>query len=216
MTAGLPVDCFSAYVLNGKTVYILLTNTGKHTAALQQAIDGLAAVSDKVTQTKPQPLAPALKVFYGQRTPQFFKNASAGLYKNFGEIEGCIKKVVDAVLTTPGMIYQVNTLGGNIINPAFEEAASFPHRACIYFSELQTYWQTEVQGVRLMNRFQDVQNIFVQHGIHTQYRNYPDINFANWESLYYGANYHRLQEVKNKYDPGNLFSQEQSVRNLPL
>lgn len=213
VTAALPADCFSAYVLNGKTVYILLTNVGKNTAEVQNVIKELSAVSEKTTQTKPQAIATALKVFYGRKEPMYFKNASAGLYKNFGDIDTYIDSVIDTVLTTPGMIYQVNTLGGNIQNAAFEANASFPHRSFIYFSELQTYWENEKQSAGLLQKFQDVQNIFIQHGIHTQYRNYPDINFKNWDSLYYGNNYKRLQQVKNKYDPGNLIRHEQSVKN---
>ena len=214
VTATLPADCFSAYVLNGKTVYILLTNAGKNTAAVQEVVRQLSAVSGKTSQTKPQPLATALKVFYGRKKPLYFKNASAGLYKNFTDIENCIDKAIDTVLATPGMIYQVNTLGGNIINSEFEAAAAFPHRAAIYFSELQTYWETEKQSPRLLKKFEEVQNIFAANGISTQYRNYPDINFKNWNSLYYGSNYTRLQQVKNKYDPNNLIRHEQSVTNI--
>jgi hypothetical protein len=115
-------------------------------------------------------------------------------------------------LATPGMIYQVNTLGGNIQNAEAEAAAAFPHRTAVYFSELQTYWENEKQSPRLLKKFQEVQDIFAQNGIHTQYRNYPDINFKNWETLYYGDNYKRLQQVKNKYDPGNFIRHEQSIK----
>jgi FAD/FMN-containing dehydrogenase len=214
VTPSLPADCFSAFVLNGKTVYILLTTTGRHTPEIQNAVTALSAVSGKTTSTKAQPLATALKVFYGRKEPMFFKNASAGLYKNFADIQGCIDKAIDTVLATPGMIYQVNTLGGNIQNNQFETAAAFPHRAFPYFSELQTYWENDKQSVRLLEKFQQVQNIFTANGIHTQYRNYPDINFKNWDTLYYGTNYTRLQQVKNKYDPANIIRHDQSVKNL--
>ncbi len=214
VTEHLPPDCFSAYVLNGKTLYILLTNAGRHTPEVQNAIDSLAALSGRTTKTKPLRLATALKVFYGRNAPLYFKNASAGLYKNFTDIENYIDKAIDIVTTTPGMIYQVNTLGGNIQNTKFETAASFPHRAFIYFSELQTYWQNERQAPRLLKKFEEVQQIFTANGILTQYRNYPDINFKNWDSLYYGNNYARLQQVKNKYDPNNLIRHGQSIQNV--
>lgn len=213
VTTNLPPACFSAFVLNGKTAYILLTNAEKHNSEVQKVIDELSALSDKTTQTKAQPLAGALKVFYGVQHPLYFKNASAGLYKNFAEIDPYIDNVINTVLKTPGMIYQVNTLGGNIQNAALEAAAAFPHRAFPYFSELQTYWDAEKQGKRLMERFQAVQNIFNENGITAQYRNYPDINFKNWNSLYYGKNYSRLQKIKQKYDPANLIRHEQSIKN---
>ena len=212
-TAMLPASCFSAFVLNKKTIYILLTDSEKHNAQVQKIIDNLSSFADKTTKTRPQAIAAALKVYYGDPLPQYFKNASAGLYKNFNDIEPIIDKVIDTVIATPGMIYQVNTLGGNIAKQEFENTSAFPHRAFPYFSELQTYWQTEKQGKRLMEKFQVVQDIFLNSGINTQYRNYPDIKFKNWETMYYGSNYRRLQAVKNKYDPHNQIRHEQSVRN---
>lgn len=212
-TAAMPPSCFSAFVLNKKTIYILLTNSEKHNTQVQKIIDKLSTFADKTTKTKAQPIASALKVYYGDANPQYFKNASAGLYKNYADIDPIIDKVIDTVIATSGMIYQVNTLGGNINLPELEAASSFPHRAFPYFSELQTYWQTEKQENRLMERFQAVQNLFLDHGINSQYRNYPDIKFKDWEAMYYGDNYHRLQAVKNKYDPRNLVRHEQSVRN---
>ena len=110
------------------------------------------------------------------------------------------------------MICQVNTLGGSIQNAEFENASAFPHRAYHYFSELQTYWETSKQQARLLERFQQVQQIFISNGITAQYRNYPDIHFFNWPEMYYGANYKRLQQLKNKYDPNNLFRYEQSIK----
>jgi FAD/FMN-containing dehydrogenase len=212
LSALLPVDCFSAYVLNGKTLYILLTNVGKQTDAVKNMIEGLRAVTDKTTNTAAQPLAKALKAYYGRPNPMNFKNASAGLYKNFGDIGSFIEQALAIVVSTPGMIYQVNTLGGNIQNASFEKGSAFPHRSCAYFSELQTYWELPSQQKRLLERFQQVQQVFNANGIKAQYRNYPDINFSNWPELYYGNNYKRLQQVKAMYDPKNLFRYEQSVQ----
>ena len=211
ISKNLPDSCFSAFVLNHKTLYILITNAGKHTPALQQVIDELKSVSDKNTNSIRQPLAAALKNYYGRKDPLYFKNASAGLYKSFAEISGCIDKVLDLVITTPGMIYQVNTLGGKILSKDFEVASAFPHRDCLYFSELQTYWEQPSKEKRLLQQFQQVQEVFINHGITAQYRNYPDINFVNWKEYYYSKNYGRLQKMKQKFDSANLFRYEQSL-----
>ncbi|HEX2683067.1 MAG TPA: BBE domain-containing protein, partial [Ferruginibacter sp.] len=211
VTPGLPQDCFSAFVLNGRTLYILLTNTGKHNKEIQKVVDSLSAITERTSRTKPQPITTALKVFYGRREPLYFKNASAGLYKNFSEIENCIDQVLETVVSTRGMIYQVNTLGGKIQDPDFERSSSFPHRAYPYFSELQTYWDLEKQEAKLLEKFQQVQMMFIGNGIKTQYRNYPDINFINWGTMYYGANYAKLKEIKLRYDPDNIIRHEQSI-----
>ena len=212
ITKNLPNDSFSAFVLNQKTVYILLTNTGMLSGALKKIIEQLKSISDKSTQSVQQPLAQALKNYYGRQYPLNFKNASAGLYKDFDTIAGCANEAIEIVRNTPGMIYQINTLGGKIQQSEFEAASAFPHRAYNYFSELQTYWEQPSQQSKLLLRFQEVQDVFFKHGIKAQYRNYPDINFQNWESAYYAQNYTRLKQLKNKYDPNNLFRFEQSVR----
>jgi hypothetical protein len=43
------------------------------------------------------------------------------------------------------------------------------------------------------------------------YQNYIDPTLTNWQSAYYGANLNRLVSIKNKYDPGDLFSFAQSI-----
>jgi len=207
----LPNHCFSACLLNGKTVYILLTNTSKTTAAVQRFINTLSAASQTTSKTAAQPLATALKTYYGRQAPMNFKNASAGLYKSFNEIEPFIEEVLQKVINTPGMIYQVNAVGGAVQNAEFEKTSCFAHRSYFYFSELQAYWETPTQGNKLMARFQEVQQLFSENNITAQYRNYPDVNFKNSLQLYYGTNLERLRAVKKTYDPNNVLQHEQSI-----
>jgi FAD/FMN-containing dehydrogenase len=43
------------------------------------------------------------------------------------------------------------------------------------------------------------------------YQNYVDPAIRDWQRAYYGANYAKLQQVKAKYDPHNVFHHAQSV-----
>ncbi|MEO6844898.1 MAG: BBE domain-containing protein [Ginsengibacter sp.] len=214
ITEVMPPSCFSAYVLNGKSLYILLTNCEEQNSETQNIISELSSLVERTTRGKQVPLPQAAKVFYGEKSPVYFKNSSAGMYKSFGDIKDCIETVLEKVTSTPGMIYQVNTLGGKIDDANFAVQSSYSHRGQKYLSELQTYWQQASQTDKMVKAFEDVQQIFYAGGIRQQYRNYPDINLKDWASAYYGDNYSRLQKVKARYDPENIFRYEQSVTPL--
>jgi FAD/FMN-containing dehydrogenase len=211
LATTLPKACFSTCLFNGDTAYILLTNTSTLKPEVQRFITAMKKLSDKTTQNLNQPLGVALKNYYGQAHPVKFKNASAGLYHGYEELEPFIENVLEKVFTTRGMIFQFNTLGGFIQDKTLETLSAFPHRAYSFFTELQTYWDEEKQGSLCLQRFDEVQQNIASHGVKAQYRNYPDINFTNYLEQYYGKNLPRLKAIKLKYDPENRIRHEQSI-----
>ena len=211
LTKTLPLACFSAFVLNGNTLNILLTDFENNTSTAADFKNSLSVFTEKITIGTPKPLAPALKNYYGIQYPIYFKNSSAGYYTDFNQIKNFITTVLEKVISTPGMIYQINTLGGNINNVDFEKLSCYPHRSFPYLSELQTYWENAMQTKKYETAFEEVQQIFKQHNINTQYRNYPDLNFENTAQLYYGKNYERLQKIKQQFDPYNVFGYAQGI-----
>ena len=212
LTEKLPNDCFSTCLQNEATTYILLTSTNVSTKPIDELIINFSALADKTVHTKPQPLNKAFKNYFGETKPLFFKNASAGLYKSFADVTDCIENVLEMVINSDGMIYQINTVGGNMQHPNFEKTASFANRQFNYFSELQTYWTNDAKGKKLMDEFETIQQLFAKNGVQAQYRNYPDVNFKNWESAYYGNNYENLQKIKSKYDSNNNIRSLQSIK----
>ena len=210
-TAALPDSCFSSYVLNGPSLYVLLTNCGPENDVVQKITHRLAARFDRTSVGIPLPLPHAVGAFYGRPGPIYFKNASAGFYHGFDELRACILQVLEKVMATPGMIYQVNTLGGRITDPALARLSSFAHRDKSYLAELQTYWNSPSETAACVAAFNEVQQLFFHGGITSQYTSYPDSGLANWETAYFGTNYPELQKVKRQLDPGNLFRHPQGI-----
>lgn len=212
--ANLPRSCFSAFVLNGQSLTILLTNFEDESTEMMDFIASLTPLCDSVSSKRNEDLSNALKNYYGIQTPIYFKNASAGYYSTFEDIENCIELVLEKVVTTPGMIYQINTLGGAINDDIHEQKSSYPHRNYLFLSELQSYWEEgqTTKRDRYLKEFEAIQELFYQNGNRAQYRNYPSIGFKEWENSYFGENYPRLQRIKRKYDKDNTIRHDQSIR----
>lgn len=210
----LPRSSFSAFVLNGKSLTILITHYEETNSELNELIASLTPLCDSVTSKRNEDLAGALTNYYGIQTPIYFKNASAGYYSTFEDIENCIDAVLEKVVNTPGLIYQVNTLGGAINDSSNGQKSSYPHRTFEYLSELQSYWEEgqTAKRDRYLLEFEAIQELFYQNGNRAQYRNYPSIGFKDWENSYFGTNYPRLQKIKRKYDKDNTIRHEQSIR----
>jgi FAD/FMN-containing dehydrogenase len=212
LTTTLPESCFSVFILNRKTVFILLTNFENETEPVKKVITEFTSLTEKASLGTPQKLNSAVKNFYGIQEPIFLKNASVGLYKGFDDIKSFIVPALEKISTTPGMLISIGTLGGQIDNAEFAKTSSFAHRTRPYLSELQTYWDKPEEEEKRVKAYGEVRDMFQDNGITTQYINYPDLGFKNWETAYYGDNYKRLQEVKKKYDPDNLIRHEQSIK----
>lgn len=207
----LPQEAFGAYVLNGKTLTVLIT-TYKTYTGFADTIAPIADLADSKSVTLDANLPQAMKRYYGRKGPIFFKNASCGLYKDKEDILKLKDELFTQVAGTAGIVFQVNTLGGKIHDADLASASCYPHRHLPFLGELQAYWERENQQTKLITTFETIQTLFRDSGIKAHYRNYPDINFKDWETMYYGDNYARLQDIKRQYDPEDLFHYPQSIR----
>lgn len=206
----LPADAFGAFVLNGKTLTVLVTNYSSGNP-LSDLLAPLIEEADSYSPALHQDLPNAMKRYYGRKGPIYFKNASAGMYRGYATLEPLATQLFETVVDHPGIVFQINTLGGNINNEQFAADSCYPHRSLPYLGELQAYWEASHQEGRLLNAFEQIQSLFYAHGVKAHYRNYPDINFKEWQQAYYGDHYTRLQIIKRKFDPDNLFRYAQSI-----
>ncbi|MEB4592971.1 FAD-binding oxidoreductase [Candidatus Thiothrix sp. Deng01] len=210
----LPRSAYSSWVLNGKTLTILVTDaSGAPSATLKTILAKLKTGATEAMAPRKDPFLTGVQRYRGTTEPIYFKNVSAGYYSGFNDLKamlpGICKKIATAKVNT---ILQINTLGGEISNPALETTAAYPHRALGYLGELQTYYDKPTQTGAAEQIVREIQGILANGGVRAHYRNYPDVGISNWETAYYGKNYTRLQALKRKYDPDNLIRHPQSVR----
>lgn len=210
VVGNLPSPVFSALVLNGTQATVLLTSTRKSSGPAFQAA-GRALKSAGFTTSGPvdRPFASAIKRYEGRPGPLPFNNVSAGYYKGYADLQKVAHEITQTVIDTPGLIFQINTLGGEIANGP---DAAYPHREWPFLGELQAYWQKGPIPARLDAGHARIRKILADAGITRHYRNYPDPNLENWESSYFSNHYERLQQIKTRLDPEDRIRHPQSVR----
>ncbi|HEY4272846.1 MAG TPA: FAD-binding oxidoreductase [Candidatus Udaeobacter sp.] len=210
-SADLPNESFSAWIMNGGQVTVLVTTIGsREQKGLTNFRRRMGEHSKKTTSGGPTSVKRALSWYYGDPGPVYFKNASAGYYKKMEDIAPALPGIFEEVLSVPGLIFQINTLGGAISN---DVEGAYPHRAFPYLGESQAYWESPSHAARLQEAAGRMRDHIGQAGITRHYANYPDLAFKDWPTAYYGAeNYARLQQLKQRYDPENRIRYPQSVR----
>lgn len=210
-TRTLPDHAFSAFVLNGSTLTVMLTATD-HDEKMDHVLKQFDRIMDNNANLKPDPLATGIQYYYGRSESLYFKNISAGYYKSFEDIAGCAEDLFTQVVNTPGMVYQINTLGGKINNPERMQDSAYAHRNMDYLGEAQVYWDKPSQMPSSMNSMKHIQATLERNGIDQHYLNYPDLNIEHYETAYYGQAYSRLQKLKHQLDPKNRFDYSQGVK----
>ncbi len=114
-------------------------------------------------------------------------------------------------------IIQVDSYGCQV-NAVAPDATPIPQRSSIMKLQYQTYWTDPAD---------DDHNLAWINGLYEQmygpdgpvpdavmdgcYVNYPDVELVDWQHLYYQDGYERLQRVKQRWDPRNVFYHRQSI-----
>jgi FAD/FMN-containing dehydrogenase len=107
-----------------------------------------------------------------------------------------------------------DVLGGAVADLAPADTA-FPYRTALAVAQYTVGWpigqgQAEVRrDLRWLHAFRDAMSRDVGNAA---YVNYADPRLTDWQHAYYGDNYPRLQQVKQRYDPDDVFHFPQSVQ----
>ncbi len=213
-TRQLPETAFSAFVLNHTTLNILVTNSAPGISPeLAAILKRLESITDQRFPDRMEDPMHGIRRYYGRMAPLPFKNASAGYYRGFDDLRAAAPALFADVVSTPGLLYQINTLGGAIAAKDDGTRTAYVHRDANYLGEIQSYWENPADEGRLRKAVAAFELRLGENGIRDHYCNYPDLAYTDWATAYYGREgYARLQKVKARYDPDNLFRHAQSVR----
>jgi FAD/FMN-containing dehydrogenase len=148
------------------------------------------------------------------------KYKSAYMLKPFPEqqIQTMWEYLHDIPYANPHALLQVDSYGCQI-NAVAPAATAVPQRSSIMKLQYQTYWT---------DQHADPEHLAWIRGFYTAmygpkgpypdrvmdgcYVNYPDVDLEDWPYLYYKDSYRRLQQVKARWDPQNIFHHQQSIR----
>lgn len=123
-----------------------------------------------------------------------------------------IQRFVQVLMQYPpnSVEFVFEALGGEVSKIA-ETATAFPHRkADILIQYTIEIWREEQREIR-QDALTQVSKVLAPYVTGGAYVNYPDLSLKNWQQAYWGDNFARLQAVKRKYDPNNVFNHKHSI-----
>jgi len=206
------LDDFIAFMMQGHTMLANVVRqrvpVGRHFMPLQNATPQML------------PWLYATQTFDGSGPNQRGKYKSAYMTQPFPQpqIDTMYEYLTADWFSNKQALLQVDSYGC-AINAVSSDATAVPQRSSIMKLQYQTYWTDPAdtdKNLDWMQRFYVAmygeQGPLPDGTMDGCYVNYPDCDLVNWQTLYYLDAYPRLQQVKQRWDPNNVFNHAQSIR----
>jgi FAD/FMN-containing dehydrogenase len=111
----------------------------------------------------------------------------------------------------PGVKTGFYGMGGAVLNPAAAGRSAFAHRDSLFCVEYLGHWHDQGDDAKHLTWLAGIREDMHEFMTGGAYVNSPDRDLPDYLHAYYGDNLPRLTDVKRRYDPGEVFSFEQSI-----
>lgn len=137
-----------------------------------------------------------------------------GYFRDGGFGAGAFAVMVDAVATMPSgySMIRFDLLGGGAVSRVPPDATAFVHRSPLFYASIIALWSRDEDAGRNVAWADSLAAALGPYLTGEVYQNYADAGLADSQAAYYGANYPRLQRLKKRYDPADVFCHPQSIR----
>ena len=117
--------------------------------------------------------------------------------------------------TSSGSVWSIGWVGGEVQAAIPRTDTAYVHRGLSFLLRPTPSWANEDPasvGEQLLGWTNDVVAVMAPHTPNESYQNFPNRALPDPQQQYFAENLERLVDVKTKYDPQNVFSNEQSVK----
>jgi FAD/FMN-containing dehydrogenase len=197
--------------VHGKEVVVLAICTTMKSEDAMRAIEPLRGFGDPCGEhVGMQPYAAWQKAFDPLLTPgarNYWKS------HNFKELsDGAIDTLIEYTKKLPSAESEIflGLLGGQT-NRVAPDATAYPHRDVLFVMNVHTRWRDPKEDKKCITWAREFFVASAPYAAGSVYINFLTQDEGERISEAYGGNYERLVQVKNKYDPGNLFRQNQNI-----
>jgi FAD/FMN-containing dehydrogenase len=144
-------------------------------------------------------------------TNEFMKGKSDYLYDEMSDLG--IKTMLTTLLKLPGgaVALLCDSYGGAIRDVA-KDATAFVHREALYSIQYYSAWSDSTHTKASLANSRAMYEAMRTYVSGFSYVNYCDMDLKKPLEAYWGDNLSRLQNIKQKYDPTNVFTHAQGLK----
>jgi FAD/FMN-containing dehydrogenase len=137
-----------------------------------------------------------------------------GYFRDGGFSDEAFAHIVDAFRRAPSgySMARFDLLGGGAIGKVPPDATAFVHRSSLFNISIIAQWVRDEERAANLRWTGDLMTALRPYFSGEVYQNYADEELDDWPAAYYGTNYLRLQQIKQRYDPTDFFHHPQSIR----